>query len=130
MSLYHFGDLHSYPYHYMPTPAISVPALPTSSSSSSAGRRHRFRSPQPWLCFSPYVIPTSAHLKQRTLSARLSASSSSFSEASNSGSRHSGPAFDNSTHSTDASKVINVSTNDLQNIPNLMRGLDKVLPHQ
>lgn len=127
MPLYHFGDLHSYPYHYMPTPAASIPVLPISSSSSSAGRRQRFSSPQPWLRFSPYLIPTTAHLKQKTLSARLSASSSSFSKASNSGSSHSGPVFDNSKHRTDAPVIINVPTNDLQNIPNLMRGFDKVL---
>lgn len=124
MSLYHFGDLHSYPYHYMPTPGASIPALSISSSSSSEGRGQHFGSPQPWLRFSPYMIPTSAHLKQKTLSGRISASSSSFSE----GRRHSGPAFGNSKHRTDAGKIINVSTNDLHNIPNLMTGLHKVLP--
>lgn len=129
MSLYHFGDLHSYPYHYMSTPNVSIPALPTSPSNS-VGRRYCFSSPPPWFRFSPYLIPTSAHLKQKTLSDRLSSSSSSFSEVSNSGSRHSGPAFDNSKHRTDAPKIINVSTNYLQNMPDLMRGLDKVLPNQ
>lgn len=131
MSLYHFGDLPPYPYHYMPTPAASIPVLPTCSSSSSAGGSHRFCSPQPWLRFSPYLSPTSLHLKQKALSPRLSARSSSFSDVSKSGSRHSGPASDNAKLRTDAPKIINASaTNNLQNIQNLMRGLDRALHYQ
>eukprot|EP00066_Takifugu_rubripes_P006444 XP_003971242.1 PREDICTED: T-box transcription factor TBX2b-like [Takifugu rubripes] len=104
MSPYHFGDLHSYPYPYMPTPAASIPALPTCSSSSPADRNPRLCSPQPWLRFSPYLIPTSIHLKPKPLSASLLMSSSSFSDASKSGSKHLGPASDNAssglTHQT------------------------------
>lgn len=94
MSLYHYGDLHSYPYHYMPTPAASIPALPTCSSSSPVDRNPRLCSPQPWLRFSPYLIPTSIHLKPKDLSASLLASSSSFSDASKSGSKHLDPLSD------------------------------------
>lgn len=104
MSPYHFGDLHSYPYPYMPTPAASIPALPTCSSSSPVDRNPRLCSPQPWLRFSPYLIPTAIHLKPKPLSASLLMSSSSFSDTSKSGSKHLGPASDNAssglTHQT------------------------------
>lgn len=96
MSLYHFGDLHSYPYHYMPTSAASIPALPTCSSSSPAVRNPRL-CPQPCLRFSPYLIPTSIHLKPKPLSASLLASSSSFSDASKSASKHLGLASGNAS---------------------------------
>lgn len=130
-----FGGLCSHPYRYMAAPAANVPALPACSSTSTLARNHCFHSPQPWLRFNPYLIPTSVTLRQNMPAARLPSSSNSLSELSKPGSRKSSPVSDNHNHKpkakwrTASSKnIVNGSMNELQNIHNLVRGLDSPLP--
>ncbi|XP_073335701.1 T-box transcription factor TBX2b-like [Pagrus major] len=131
ISLSPFGGSFSYPYRYVAAPA----ALPTCSVTSTLARNNCFRSPRPWLRYNPYLIPTSVTSSQNLLTARSPGSSNS--ELSKSGSRESSPVSDNHSHQTKAKQktappknTVKSATNELQNIHNLMRGLDKPLSPQ
>ncbi|XP_070839268.1 T-box transcription factor TBX2b-like [Chaetodon trifascialis] len=127
ISLSPFGGL-LYPY-------MAAPALPTCSATSTQAKSHCFHSPQPWLRFNPYLIPTSVTSSQNLLTPRSPGSSDSQSELSKSGSGESSQASDNHSHKTKAKQktappknIVKSSLSDLQNIQNLVRGLDKPPP--
>ncbi|XP_051257966.1 T-box transcription factor TBX2b-like [Dicentrarchus labrax] len=138
ISLSPFGGLLSYPYRYMAASAAIAPALPTCSATSTLASNHCFRSPRPWLRFSPYQIPNSVTSSQNHLrTTRSPGSSNSQSELSKSGSRNSSPVSDNHSHKSKAKQksapsrnTVKGSMNELQNIHNLVRGLDRPLPPQ
>ncbi len=128
ISLSPFGGLFSYPYHYMTAPAAIAPALPTCSATSALARSHCLHSTRPWLRFNPYLIPTSVTSSQNLLTTRSADGPNSQSEPSKSQSKES----DNHSHKTKAKQktsplknIIKGSINELQNIQNLVRGLDK-----
>nr|XP_046267712.1 T-box transcription factor TBX2b-like [Scatophagus argus] len=87
-----------YPYRYTAAPTAISTAFPTCSSTSALSRKHSFRSLQPWLRFSPYLIPTSFTSRQNILRSGLPVNSKSHSELSKSGSRESSPVFDSYSH--------------------------------
>lgn len=131
LSLSPFGGSFSYPYRYVAAPA----ALPTSSVTSSLSRNNCFRSPRPWLRYNPYLFPTSVTTSQNLLIARSPGMSNS--ELSKSGSRESSPVCDSHNHRTKAKQktappknIVKSSTHELQNIRNLVRGLDEPLSPQ
>ncbi|XP_041808392.1 T-box transcription factor TBX2b-like [Chelmon rostratus] len=134
ISLSPFGGLL---YPYMAAQAAIAPALPACSATSTLATNHCFRSPRPWLRFNPYLIPTSVTSSQNLLATRSPGSSNSQSEVSKSGSRETSPVSDNHRQKTKAKQktpplknIVKDSMNDLQNIQNLVRGLDKPLPPQ
>ncbi|XP_035523045.1 T-box transcription factor TBX2-like [Morone saxatilis] len=138
ISLSPFGGLLSYPYRYMAASAAIAPALPTCSATSTLASNHCFRSPRPWLRFNPYQIPNSVTSSQNHLhTTRSPGSSNSQSEVSKSGSRNSSPVSDSHSHKSKAKQktapprnIVKGSVNELQNIHNLVRGLDRPLPPQ
>ncbi|XP_036976743.1 T-box transcription factor TBX2b-like [Acanthopagrus latus] len=126
ISLSPFGGSFSYPYRYVAAPA----ALPTCSVTSTLSRNNCFRSPRPWLRYNPYLIPNSVTTSHNLLTARSLGSSNS--ELSKSGSRESSPVSDNHSHQTKAKQTIappkntvKSSSHELQNIHDLVRGLDE-----
>ncbi|XP_070699969.1 T-box transcription factor TBX2b-like [Pempheris klunzingeri] len=132
ISLSPFGGLISHPYRYMTAPAAIAPALSPCSASAALARNHCFRSPRPWLRFSPYQIPTSVTSSQNLLTTRSPGASNSQPELSKSGSRESSPLSDNHSHKTKARQktaapksTVKASINELQNIHNLVGGLDQ-----
>lgn len=77
-----FGGLCSYPNRYLSAPSVTnVPALTTCSSASTLSRNHFAFSSQPWLRFSPYLIPAATTLRQQMFAARLNSRSNSLSES-------------------------------------------------
>lgn len=132
--MYPSEELHSYPHHYKAAAAAAnISVLPTCSSTSLLTKTHRFRSPQPWLRFSPYLIPASVNLKQSMRPVRFRGSSNSLPK---SGTKESSPVSDNQTHTpktkwrTDCPQNMNGSVNELQTMHHLMRGTDKPFPPQ
>lgn len=74
------GGLCSYPNRYLTAPSVTnVPA--TFSSASTRSRNHFAFSSQPWLRFSPYLIPAAITLRQQMFAARLNSRSNSLSES-------------------------------------------------
>lgn len=130
-----FGGLFSYPYSYMVAPSAIAPALPTCSATSTLARNHCFRSPRPWLRFSPYQIPDSVTSSPTLPTTGMCGGSNSQPKLSNSGSRESSQVPDNHSHKSKAKQktatpknTVMGSVNELQNIHNMVRGLDKPLP--
>ncbi|XP_075876408.1 T-box transcription factor TBX2b-like isoform X2 [Nelusetta ayraudi] len=77
-----FGGLCSYSNRYLSAPSVTnVPALTTCSSASTLSRNHFAFSSQPWLRFSPYLIPAATTLRQQMFAARLNSRSNSLSES-------------------------------------------------
>ncbi|XP_071385092.1 T-box transcription factor TBX2b-like [Centroberyx affinis] len=132
-----FGGLFSYPYHYMAAPAAVAPALPTCSATSTLATNHCFSSSRPWLRFSPYQIPTSIASSQNLLTTRLPGSLNAGSDLSVSGSRESSPVPESRSCKAGAKQktvspktIVKDSTNELQSIQKLVRGLEKPCPPQ
>uniref|UniRef100_A0A3Q3W886 T-box domain-containing protein n=1 Tax=Mola mola TaxID=94237 RepID=A0A3Q3W886_MOLML len=129
ISLSPFGGLCSYPYQCMAAPAANFPAPPTCSSTSALARNCCFRSPQSWSRYSPYLIPTSVNLRQKMPPVRLPNGSSSQAELLKSGSsqvQH--LTVENLRRTAPLESIVNGCVNELQNVQNLVRGLDKPLP--
>lgn len=127
-----FGGLFPYPYNYMAAAAAAASALPNCSASSTLGRSAFLNSSRPRLRFNPYHIPTSMHPSTNLLSTGLAGSHNAGPELSKSGSRESSPVSEHHSlksgaHQRTASPKTSVkdSTNELQNIQRLVRGLEK-----
>lgn len=127
-----FGGLFPYPYTYMAAAAAAASALPACSATSTLGRNAFLNSSRPRLRFNPYHIPTSVHPSTNLLTTGLVGSLDAVSELSKSGSRESSPVSEHhglkggANHRTASPKTsAKDSTNELQNIQRLVRGLEK-----
>ena len=122
-----FGGLFPYPYTYMAAAAAAASGLPACSASTLG--RNAFLSSRPRLRFNPYQIPTSLH---PTLLSTGLPGGAPGAEVSKSSSPETSPVLEHrgitaASNQRMASPKTSVkdSTNELQNIQRLVRGLEK-----